>query len=135
MGPESEQLISCAFGKVEARYQAAGLTVALMPFEQFLREVIAEVCAEAGRRQERALRKLRKHSLRVQEAAVLIEVMGRSPVFGDTALVRWLAGPGADRLSTAAAAQAQQAQQDKRGAPVHGPPSWHPEHGDHPENL
>jgi hypothetical protein len=135
MGPESEQLVSCAFGKVEARYHAAGLAVALVPFEQFVREVIAEVCAEAGRRQERALRKLRKHSLRVQEAAVLIEVMGRSPVFGDTALERWLAASGVAGLSTAAAAQAQQAQQDERGAPGHGPPSWHPEHADHPENL
>jgi hypothetical protein len=48
VGPKAENIISEAIDKVSARHQAGRAPGTPVPFEQFVREVIAEASAEAG---------------------------------------------------------------------------------------
>lgn len=138
MGPKSEKILSEAFDKVTARQRATWASGAPVPFEQFVREVIAEVCAEAGRREARNLRRIRKADRRARkaarralEAAELIAIMGQSPVFGDvTAECEFTDSDVAGFY----AAMAEKRLPDGHGAAVPGLPPWHPDHPHHENN-
>ncbi len=79
-----------------------------MPYEQLLAETAAEVDVLLGKRRERDARLLRQARQEIRKAEA--------------------------RLAGAAESRAAARQVDDLEA-VLGPPSWHPEHSDHPESL
>lgn len=121
VAPKPEKIISEAFERVAARHRVTG-SGAHACFEQFLHEVVTEVCVEIDRRTARDLRRIRKASRQIRATSGLLAAVRRSSAFASAVADRWFADLDPAYLEVLMA-----------GTPAGPPPPWHPEHCPDPE--
>jgi hypothetical protein len=118
---KASRIISEAFERVSARHRVTA-DIRAVSFEQFLHEVVTEVCVEIDRRTARDLRRIRKASRQIRVTSGLLADMGRSSAFASAVADRWFADLDPAGVEVLLAR-----------TPASGPPSWHPEYRPDPE--